>query len=135
VIDIEEVVTLTVLLAVETFPAASFALTVKEYVVEAVKPETAYVVEAVDPIKVAPWYTSYPVTPILSVAAVHDKLVEVEVVPEAANAVGAVGAVVSTTTAEVVTLIVLLAAEIFPAASFAFTEKEYVVEAVKPETA
>ena len=56
------------------------------------------------------------------------------VVPEAAKVVGAVGAVVSTTVASVVTFITLLAAEIFPAASFAFTEKVYAVAAVNPVT-
>ena len=39
--------------------------------------------------------TSYPVTPTLSVDAVHDRLVEVAVVPDAVRYAGVVGAVVS----------------------------------------
>ena len=52
----------------------------------------------------------------------------------AVGAVGAVGAVVSDA-ASVVTLTVLLAADILPAASLAFTVKLYAVEAVNPVTA
>jgi hypothetical protein len=44
------------------------------------------------PFKDAPWYTSYPVTPTLSVDAVQDKLVVESVVPEAIKLVGTVGA-------------------------------------------
>ena len=50
---------LTELLAREEFPAASLAITVKEYVVDAVKPVTANVVAVVvEPKKVVPLYTS-----------------------------------------------------------------------------
>ena len=50
--------------------------------------------------------------------------------------IGAVGAVGATTSGvSVVTFTALLAAEIFPAASFAFTVNVYAVEAVKPVTA
>ena len=59
----------------------------------------------------------------MSVEAVHDKLVDVVVVPEATKEVGAVGAVVSVGGDRVTTVATLLAAEIFPAASFALTEK------------
>ena len=59
----------------------------------------------------------------MSVEAVHDKLVDVVVVPEATKEVGAVGAVGSVGGDRVTTVATLLAAEIFPAASFAFTEK------------
>ena len=76
----------------------------------------------------------YPVTPTLSVAPVQDKFVVVEVVPDA-DKVGAVGAVVSTAGAKVVTETELLSTETFPAASFALTVNVYVVEAVKPDTA
>jgi hypothetical protein len=62
------------------------------------------------------------VTPTLSVAAVQVKLVVVEVVPEAVKLVGAVGVLVSTAGA-VVRFALLLEAEMFPAASLAFTEK------------
>ena len=82
------------MLETEAFPAASFAFTEKEYVVVGESPVTVYVVEAVEPINEAPWYTSYPVTPTLSVAPDHERLVVVAVVPEAAR-VGAVGATVS----------------------------------------
>ena len=63
---------------------------------------------------------SYPATPILSVDAVQDRFVVVEVVPVAAKLVGAVGALVS---GNVVAVAVVLAAEIFPAASLALTVK------------
>ena len=61
----------------------------------------------------------YPATPRLSVAAVQDKSVVEVVVPEA-ESVATDGAVVSAG-ARVVTFTVLLAAEKFPAASFATT--------------
>lgn len=54
---------------------------------------------------VVPLYTSYPVTPTLSVAAVQDKLVVVVVVPEAVRLVGAEGAVVSDVPAVMVKLV------------------------------
>ena len=75
----------------------------------------------------------YPSTPTLSVDSVQVRSVVVCVVPDAVNVVGADGAVVSGT-ARVVTAAVLLAADKFPAASFAFTVNAYVVEAVNPVT-
>ena len=57
---------------------------------------------------------------MLSVDAVQDKYVVVSVVAVAVKLVGAVGGVVSF---NVVTFAVLLAAELFPAASLALTVK------------
>ena len=57
---------------------------------------------------------------MLSVDAVQDRFVVEVVVPVADKLVGAVGAVVS---GNVVTVAVVLAAEIFPAASLALTVK------------
>lgn len=70
--------------------------------------------------------------PLGAVTAVQAKLVEEDVVPEAANPVGALGAVVQEL-AEVVTLSAELAAEV-PAASVASTVKLYVVEGESPVT-
>ena len=85
--------------------------------VEAFNPATANDVAVVVVFKTPFWYTLYPVTPTLSVAAVQDKLVLEVVVPEAER-VEVVGVVVSAG-ASVVRFTVLLAAEEFPAASFA----------------
>ena len=68
-------------------------------------------------LKVAPWYTSYPVTPTLSVAAVQAKLVVVAVVPDALNTTTE-GAVVSGVAVVTFTTLLLV---VFPAASLANT--------------
>ena len=71
--------------------------------------------------------------PTLSVEADHARLVVVCVVPDAVKLAGADGACVSGGV-RVVTFTVLPAAEMFPAASIALTEKPYVVLAVNPVT-
>ncbi len=76
--------TFTVLLAAEIFPAASFAFTVKLYAVAGESPVTEYVVAVVvDPRRLVPLYTSYPVTATLSVDPLHDNDVEFCVVEDA----------------------------------------------------
>ncbi len=75
--------------------------------------------------------TLYPVTPTLSVDAVHDKLICDVEAAVAVRFVGAVGGVVSPA-AGVVALAVFEYPLLFPAASFARTRYEYEVEAVSP---
>ena len=75
-------------------------------------------------------YTSYPVTPTLSVEAVQLNVADVAARLDDVNAVGAVGACTSV----VVTVIVLLLADTLPAASNAFTKKLYDVAWVRPVT-
>jgi hypothetical protein len=89
------VVTDSALEALDTLPAASLALTVNEYVVEAVRPVAVKLVEVGDPMSVVPRYTSYPVTPTASVEAVQVSGTVVDVTVPAVRAVGAVGAMVS----------------------------------------
>ena len=86
----------------ERFPAASVALTWYLYIVEAVSPVSLYVVPVGVPIwlkvvQVEPWHRStlYPVTPTLSVEAVHERLIWDEETAEAERLVGMEGAVVS----------------------------------------
>jgi hypothetical protein len=67
--------------------------------------------------------TLYPVTPTLSVEAVHDKLICVVEAAVAVRFVGAVGGVVSAA-AGVVALAVFEYALLLPAASFARTRYE-----------
>ena len=66
----------------------------------------------------------------MSVDAVQDKFAEFSVTPEAIKLVGAEGAVVSS--ASVVTLIILLETDSFPAASLALMLNAYVVSADNP---
>jgi hypothetical protein len=109
------------------FPAASFARTRYEYEVEAVNPVSLNVVAVGVAIcakftHAAPEHRStlYPVTPTLSVEAVHAKLIcEVEATV-AVRFVGAVGGVVSAA-AGVVAEATFEYALLFPAASFART--------------
>ena len=84
---------LTLFDAVDTFPAASRAFTVNEYVVDGDRPDTVAVVPVTDVARVLPWYTSYPVTPTLSVDADHDN--EDDDVPVTARFAGAEGGCVS----------------------------------------
>ena len=82
--------------------------------------------------RVAPRYTSYPVTPTLSVDAVQFRVNPLLVMALAARPNGAEGGVVSPTGAEVVTGSAADWAEAFPAASLARTVTEYAVDAVRP---
>ena len=75
--------------------------------------------------------TLYPVTPTLSVDAVHDKLICVVEAAVAVRFVGVLGGVVSAA-ASVVALAVFEYPLLFPAASFARTRYEYEVDAANP---
>ena len=79
----------------EVFPAASNAVTVYVKLVDAASPPSWYVVLADVPILLPPRYTLYPVTPTLSVDAVHDKLICEDDIAVALNPVGTLGATVS----------------------------------------
>src|SRR5690606_10245500 len=74
VTELDSVVKFTVLLKPELFPAASCARTLKEYAVEATKPVIFAEVPVTVPMFVLPWKISYPVTPTLSVEAVHESV-------------------------------------------------------------
>ncbi len=63
----------------------------------------------------------YPVTPTLSVDAVQESEIVVEVLAVTTRFAGAVGGIVSTVGGSVVTITALLAADTFPAASNART--------------
>jgi hypothetical protein len=99
--------------------AASKARTVNVKLVFGVRPLAVNVVVAPVPASVVPRKTRYPVTPTLSVDAVHDNETVVEVVAVTVRFVGAVGGAVSTTGGSVVTITALLSVETFPAASTA----------------
>jgi hypothetical protein len=109
--------------APDTLPAASVALTVKVYAVEAVRPVTVAVVPVTVETSVEPLNTWYPVTPTLSVEPVHDSDTLVSVFDGDVRFVGAEGGVVSPLAAFVVTFSAFDAAETLPAASLAFTVK------------
>ena len=88
------VVTVSDPLAAETLFAASFALTVNVYEVFGVNPVSVIVVAPgpeVEPTSEEPLYTSYPVTPTLSVEAVHARLMLVSVFAVFVKLAGAVG--------------------------------------------
>ncbi len=89
------VVALTAVLAADRFPAASLATMEKEYVVLTASPVTVAVVPVTVCTKVVPLYTSYPVTPTLSDAAVQDNETLDAVVSVTVTFVGTVGAWVS----------------------------------------
>ena len=79
-------------------PATSFARTVYEYAVAAVRPVSEYDVDVVEPTFVVPRYTSYPARPeppVLSVDAAQDSVRLFWVTALAARPVGTLGAVVS----------------------------------------
>src|SRR5690606_1229995 len=95
VTELDSVVKFTVLLKPELFPAASCARTLKEYAVAATKPVIFAEVPVTVPMFVLPWKISYPVTPTLSVEAVHESVAVVWVMFEAAKLVGAEGGCVS----------------------------------------
>jgi hypothetical protein len=120
------------------FPAASVARTRYEYEVDPVNPLSLNVVAVGVAICAkfahpAPWHLStlYPVTPTLSVDAVHDKLICAGEAAVATRFVGAVGGVVSDP-ASVLVEEIFEYALLFPAASAARTRYEYEVEAVNP---
>jgi hypothetical protein len=89
-----------------------------------------YVVTVESPCAVEPRYAVYPLTPMLSVEAVHPNVIEVAVALLTTNPDGAEGATVSGHT--------LVEAEIeprgdrFPAASNASTPNVYVVPHARP---
>jgi hypothetical protein len=95
------VVTVTAFDAADWFPARSWAFTVNVYVVEGASPVTVADVPAMVRAFVEPLYTSYPVTPTLSVDAVQDNATPVVVTVPTFSPVGADGGVVSTTPAHV----------------------------------
>ena len=97
-----------------------------------VRPLAVKVVVVDVPASVEPRKIRYPVTPTLSVDAVQDSETVVEVVAVTARVVGAVGGVVSTTGASVVTVTALLAAETFIAASTARTVYVWVDDGASP---
>jgi hypothetical protein len=112
------------------FPAASLARTRYEYEVEGVNPVSLNVVPVGVAIcaklaQAAPEQRStlYPVTPTLSVEAVHARLICVVDAAVAVRFVGAVGGVVSGGVS-VVALAVFEYALLFPAASLARTRYE-----------
>jgi hypothetical protein len=61
----------------ERLPAASAASTVNAYEVPHVRPESAVLVPDGDAVSVPFLYTPYPVTPTLSLDAVHESVNEV----------------------------------------------------------
>lgn len=95
------VVTEIALDAADWFPARSCALTVKVYEVDGASPVTVADVPATVKAFVDPLYTSYPVTPTLSVAADQLNATPVLVTVPALRLPGADGGVVSTTPAQV----------------------------------
>ena len=90
-----EVVAFTITLAGEWLPAASLAMTFKEYVVFGESPVIVAVVPVTEMARDVPWYTSYPVTPTLSVEACQDKVTLEDVTALTITFVGVVGAAVS----------------------------------------
>jgi hypothetical protein len=62
-------------------------------VVAGASPSTVALVPVTEVATDPPWYTSYPVTPTLSVDALHERLTLDEVVPVTARPPGALGAV------------------------------------------
>src|SRR6266511_210913 len=127
------VVAETWLLAAETLPAASRALTVYVYVVDAERPASVNEVPVAVVTFVEPRNTSYPVTPTLSVDALHASDTLDAVVPVTVRFAGALGGVVSPPPPDwVVAETWLLAAETLPAASRALTVYVYVVDAERP---
>jgi len=117
----------------ETFPAASLAVTVKVYAVDAVSPVAVKVgvVEVPATVPVVTFVILYPATPTLSVEAVHFSEIVLPVVPVTTKAVGVVGGVVSGVD-NVVNMTPVLAAETWPAESFARTESVNAVAGVSP---
>lgn len=85
----------TTALAPDRFPAASRARTTNEYSVSAANPPTLTEVPAELATTSSPRYTSYPVTPTLSVAASHPNATEAAVTPVARGFPGTEGASVS----------------------------------------
>ena len=75
----------------DSLPAASFALTPTLYEVSGLRPDKLYDVLVVVPSIVPSTYTSYPVTPTLSVDAVHVMSALESVTFDAATSVGADG--------------------------------------------
>jgi hypothetical protein len=106
---------------------------VKVYVVDAVSPVAVKVGVVVVPatIPVVALVILYPATPTLSVEAVHFSEIVLPVVPVTTRAVGVVGGVVSGV-ASVVKVTPVLAAETWPAESFARTESVNAVAGVSP---
>ena len=79
----------------DSLPAASFALTPTLYEVSGLRPVRLYEVLAVDPFSEPFTYTSYPVTPTLSVDALHVISALESVTFDAVKLVGSDGASVS----------------------------------------
>jgi hypothetical protein len=89
-----------------------------------------YVVTVESPCAVEPRYAVYPVTPTLSVEAVHPNVIEDAVAPLTTNPDGADGATVSGH--ELVDAEIELRGDRFPAASNASTPNVYVVPHARP---
>src|SRR5688572_8865618 len=117
---LSSVVTLAAVLAADTFPAASTATTVYEYVRADSSPASSYGVVALVATCTPSRRMRYPVTPTLSVAAVQSSRTLVALSTTACNPVGAVGAVPS----GVVTTAGALCADTLPAPSTAATVYE-----------
>jgi hypothetical protein len=114
----------------DTFPAASNARTPSVWLVPHARPVNVNDAVVVAPALTPSRKTVYPVTPTLSVDAVHDNGIVVVVVPVDARLVGAEGAVVSGhAAAEAVRFEV---ADTLPAASNARTPSVWLVPQARP---
>jgi hypothetical protein len=114
------VVTFTVV-RVELLPAASNAWTPSTWLAAQLKPVTVNDVVVVVPALTPSANTVYPVTPMLSVEAVHESAAELDVIPDAVTPVGADGTTVSGQ--GLVRAVTVVRVETLPAASKASTPR------------
>src|SRR4029077_3860897 len=115
---------------VETFPAASRACTPRTWPAAQLSPVNANDVVVVVPALTPSANSAYPVTPTLSVDAVHDSVAVVAVIAEETSPVGAEGAVVSGQAA--VETVSVGRVEMFPAASNACTPSTWLAPQLSP---